>query len=72
MSALRGHLRECGLGAQCPVCPKVVTQRRNLVSNIKMRLAFFPFSSPSPARSPIYDVLIFRQNIWRNIDEMDS
>ena len=23
MSALKGHFRECGTGAQCPLCPKV-------------------------------------------------
>lgn len=28
MSALRGHLRECGVGAQCPLCSKRVTQKR--------------------------------------------
>uniref|UniRef100_A0A336MPB0 CSON004610 protein n=2 Tax=Culicoides sonorensis TaxID=179676 RepID=A0A336MPB0_CULSO len=27
------HLRECGVGAQCPYCPKVVTQRRNLAEH---------------------------------------
>lgn len=30
ISGLRGHMKECGRGAQCPICPKVVTQRRNL------------------------------------------
>lgn len=30
ISGLRGHLKECGTGAQCPICPKIVTQRRNL------------------------------------------
>lgn len=30
ISGLRGHLKECGTGAQCPMCPKIVTQRRNL------------------------------------------
>uniref|UniRef100_A0A336N3C0 CSON005666 protein n=1 Tax=Culicoides sonorensis TaxID=179676 RepID=A0A336N3C0_CULSO len=29
------HLRECGVGAQCPYCPKVVTQRRNLAEHVK-------------------------------------
>lgn len=24
------HLKECGIGAKCPYCPKIVTQRRNL------------------------------------------
>ncbi|XP_058123239.1 longitudinals lacking protein, isoforms N/O/W/X/Y-like [Anopheles ziemanni] len=28
MSALRGHMKECGKGAQCPVCPKIVTQKQ--------------------------------------------
>lgn len=30
VSGLRGHMKECGRGAKCPLCPKVVTQRRNL------------------------------------------
>lgn len=30
VSGLRGHMKECGRGAQCPICPKIVTQRRNL------------------------------------------
>lgn len=29
------HLRECGVGAQCPYCPKIVTQRRNLAEHMK-------------------------------------
>jgi hypothetical protein len=28
-------MRECGKGAQCPFCPKVVTQRRNLASHME-------------------------------------
>lgn len=29
-SRLQHHLRECGLGAQCPICGFVCKQRRNL------------------------------------------
>lgn len=35
MSALRGHMKECGKGAQCPVCPKIVTQKRNLAKHME-------------------------------------
>uniref|UniRef100_A0A336LK39 CSON013634 protein n=1 Tax=Culicoides sonorensis TaxID=179676 RepID=A0A336LK39_CULSO len=35
MSALRSHFKECGRGATCPYCPKVVTQRRNLAKHIR-------------------------------------
>lgn len=35
VSALRSHLRECGRGAQCPLCPKVVTQKRNLAKHME-------------------------------------
>ncbi|XP_055379953.1 uncharacterized zinc finger protein CG2678-like [Condylostylus longicornis] len=35
ITAVRGHMRECGLGAQCPFCPKIVTQRRNLPKHIE-------------------------------------
>lgn len=35
ISGLRGHLRECGRGAKCPVCPKIVTQRRNLPKHME-------------------------------------
>lgn len=35
VSALRSHMRECGLGAQCPFCPKVVTQKRNLAKHME-------------------------------------
>lgn len=34
-SALKGHFRECGRGAQCPLCPKIVTQRRNLAKHME-------------------------------------
>lgn len=36
MGALRSHLKECGLGAQCPLCPKIVTQRRNLRKHMEI------------------------------------
>lgn len=36
MGALRSHLRECGTGAQCPLCPKIVTQRRNLRKHMEI------------------------------------
>uniref|UniRef100_A0A2M3ZEM2 Putative secreted peptide n=2 Tax=Nyssorhynchus TaxID=44543 RepID=A0A2M3ZEM2_9DIPT len=35
LSALRGHMKECGKGAQCPLCPKIVTQRRNLPKHME-------------------------------------
>ena len=35
LSALRGHMKECGKGAQCPLCPKIVTQRRNLAKHME-------------------------------------
>lgn len=35
VSALRSHLRECGRGAQCPLCPKIVTQKRNLAKHME-------------------------------------
>lgn len=35
VSALRSHVRECGIGAQCPLCPKIVTQRRNLAKHME-------------------------------------
>ncbi|CAO1421400.1 unnamed protein product [Diamesa serratosioi] len=35
ISALRSHLRECGRGAQCPLCPKIVTQKRNLAKHME-------------------------------------
>lgn len=35
VSALRSHVRECGIGAQCPLCPKVVTQKRNLAKHME-------------------------------------
>lgn len=35
VSALRGHMKECGKGAQCPLCPKIVTQRRNLPKHME-------------------------------------
>jgi hypothetical protein len=35
VSALRSHARECGVGAQCPLCPKVVTQKRNLAKHME-------------------------------------
>lgn len=35
MSALRSHFKECGRGAKCPFCPKVVTQRRNLSKHLR-------------------------------------
>lgn len=34
LSALRAHARECGKGAQCPICGFVCTQRRNLPAHI--------------------------------------
>lgn len=34
ISALRAHARECGKGAQCPICGFVCTQRRNLPAHI--------------------------------------
>ncbi|GAB0096970.1 Zinc finger C2H2 superfamily [Sergentomyia squamirostris] len=34
-SALRAHQKECGRGAQCPLCPKIVTQKRNLPKHIE-------------------------------------
>lgn len=34
ISALKAHVRECGMGAQCPVCGFVCTQRRNLPAHI--------------------------------------
>lgn len=35
MSGVKGHLKECGRGAQCPFCPKIVTQRRNLPKHME-------------------------------------
>lgn len=35
VSALRSHVRECGIGAQCPLCPKIVTQKRNLPKHME-------------------------------------
>lgn len=35
VSALRSHVRECGIGAKCPLCPKVVTQKRNLPKHME-------------------------------------
>jgi GAGA factor len=35
VSALRSHSRECGVGAPCPLCPKVVTQKRNLAKHME-------------------------------------
>lgn len=35
ISGVKGHLKECGKGAQCPLCPKVVTQRRNLPKHME-------------------------------------
>ncbi|XP_063697882.1 zinc finger protein ZFP2-like [Culicoides brevitarsis] len=38
MSALRSHFKECGKGAQCPYCPKVVTQRHSAFSILQTLL----------------------------------
>lgn len=35
ISGVKGHLKECGKGAQCPLCPKIVTQRRNLPKHME-------------------------------------
>ncbi|XP_055529752.1 protein bric-a-brac 1-like [Wyeomyia smithii] len=35
LSYLRSHMKECGKGAQCPLCPKIVTQRRNLPKHME-------------------------------------
>ncbi|XP_053687073.1 protein tramtrack, alpha isoform-like [Sabethes cyaneus] len=35
VSALRTHMKECGKGAQCPLCSKIVTQRRNLAKHME-------------------------------------
>uniref|UniRef100_A0A1B0CV34 C2H2-type domain-containing protein n=1 Tax=Lutzomyia longipalpis TaxID=7200 RepID=A0A1B0CV34_LUTLO len=34
-SALKAHRKECGRGAQCPLCPKIVTQKRNLPKHME-------------------------------------
>lgn len=36
MGPLKSHLRECGTGAKCPLCPKIVTQRRNLRKHMEI------------------------------------
>lgn len=38
MSGLRSHAKECGRGAKCPFCPKVVTQKRNLNKHVQTHL----------------------------------
>ncbi|XP_059614910.1 uncharacterized protein LOC132260654 [Phlebotomus argentipes] len=35
VSALKAHRKECGKGAQCPLCPKIVTQKRNLAKHME-------------------------------------
>ncbi|KAG5670098.1 hypothetical protein PVAND_000381 [Polypedilum vanderplanki] len=35
ISALRSHQRECGVGAECPVCHRRVTQKRNLPKHME-------------------------------------
>lgn len=33
--SLSAHRKECGKGAQCPLCPKIVTQKRNLAKHME-------------------------------------
>lgn len=35
MSGLRSHAKECGRGAKCPYCPRIVTQKRNLSKHVR-------------------------------------
>lgn len=40
LSLLRSHLKECGIGAKCPLCPKIVTQRRNLKKHMETHVRY--------------------------------
>lgn len=56
LSGVKGHLKECGKGAQCPFCPKIVTQRRNLPKHMEKhkRDGLWEFSTEEIKINSIY------------------